>query len=249
MINKILNWFKKKELDLSGTVIFIPARGGSKSIINKNIKELGGKPLIAWTIEKAKKCEIDRIIVNTDSEEIAAVAREYGAEVMYMTPEEAKRRGIHQDTSSMFSVLKSEIPRINPVPEVVVLLQATVPFRERLHIALAPQLLANNPDYTSVVSMENVPDEFNPAEIMVSTPHGVTMANGAPISERVKRRQDYPKAYRPNGSIYCFKTENLKTGSFYGDKVLALETEGTININTMNDWEKAEAYLENKDGQ
>ena len=244
MINKLINWLKKKPLVAKGdTIIFIPARGGSKTIPNKNIKELGGKPLLAYTIEVAKKSGIDRIIVNTDSEDIAKVAREYGAEVMLMTPLEAKKRSIHQDDSSMYSVLRSEIPRIEPVPEVVILLQPTVPFRKKIHITLAPQLLANNPKYNSVVSVENVPDKYNPSQVMITTPTGIRMANGSPISQRTKRRQDYPKAYIPTGSIYCFRTENLLTGSFYGEKVLALETEGSINIDSQEQWDEAEKYL------
>ena len=246
MINKILGWFRKKEVNLSGTIIFVPARGGSKTIPNKNIKELGGKPLIAYTIEVALKSGVGRVIVNTADGEIATVARKYGAEVMQMTPLEAKKRGIHQDKSSMFSVIQSEIPRITPVPEMVVLLQPTVPFRERLHVGLAPQLLANNPEYTSVISMEAVPDKYNPSQIMITTPNGIRMANGSPISERIKRRQDFPKAYLPTGSIYCFRTKNLETGSFYVERVMALETERAININDMNDWDEAVKVLEER---
>ena len=81
-------------------IAFIPARGGSKGVLGKNIKEICGKPLIAYTIEAAKKAKgVDRVIVTTDDEAIAAVAREYGAEVPFMRPAE-----LSSDTASAIDV-------------------------------------------------------------------------------------------------------------------------------------------------
>lgn len=229
---------------MTNIVAFIPARGGSKSIPRKNIKLLGGKPLIAYSIETAIQAGIGRVIVSTEDEEIATISREYGAEVMFVSLEEAKERGIHQDTSSMFQVLKSEIPRIDPLPELVLLLQPTSPFRKKLYITTALSMLsAKLIEYDSVISVERVPEKYNPAQVIISTPLGKRMASGSPISNRITMRQRFPEAWIPTGSIYLFKTENLKKGSLYGEDVMLLETEPELNINCVEDWEKAEELL------
>lgn len=223
---------------MNNIVAFIPARAGSKSIPNKNIKELGGKPLIAWTIETAFSSGLQRVMVDTDGEEIAKIARQYGAEVM-MRPEE-----LAQDTTSMFEVIRSEIPKIVPIPELVLLLQPTSPFRKKVHIKTAiASLVASLEQYDSLISVERVPEKYNPAQVIVSTPLGHRMANGSPISQRITRRQEFPEAYTPTGSIYLFKTKNLESGSLYGERVMLLETESEININGPEDWEAAESTI------
>jgi len=222
---------------VSNVFCFIPARAGSKQIPNKNIKELGSKPLIVWTIECALKAGLSRVIVNTDGEEIAKIAREAGAEVMIRPAQLAK------DETTMFQVLNSEIPKIEPLPEMVLLLQPTSPFRKKIHIKLAIEILSKSPEYDSLLSVERIPEKYHPAQVIIMTPLGPRMANGAPISQRSARRQDFPIAYLPTGSIYLFRTKNLKTGSFYSEKIALLETEPEININDFNDFEKAANYL------
>src|SRR3990167_1730722 len=109
-------------------IAFIPARIDSKSIPQKNIKLLGGQPLISYSINSAFKVGIQRVIVNTDSKKIVDIALEAGAEVMKRPDSLAK------DNTSMFDVLRSEIPKINPVSDLVLLLQATSPLRKTIHI-------------------------------------------------------------------------------------------------------------------
>lgn len=219
-------------------IAFIPARGGSKSIPRKNLKLLGDKPLIAWSIQSAFAAGIERVVVSTEDPEIAKVAKEWGAEVLERPTELA------QDETSMFELLKSEVFKIDPLPEIVVLLQPTSPFRERVHIKSAISLLSNNLDgYDSLISAERVPEKYHPAQVIVSTPLGHRMANGSPVSQRKTRRQDFQECWVPTGSIYAFKTSNLEKGSIYGEKTLILETEGTININDQSDWLAAEQWL------
>jgi len=223
---------------MNNVVAFIPARIGSKSIPEKNIKGLGDKPLIAYTIECAQKAGIQRIIVSTDSTKIAKCARVFGAEVM-MRPKE-----LAGDKTSMFEVVNSEIPKIEPVPEYVMLLQPTVPFRNSSNVKLAISMLSQQADrFDSLVSAEQLPDKYNPSQIIVSTPSGLRMASGAPISQRVQRRQDYPDAWIPTGAIYMFKTSNLEEGSMYGDNIMIMENETSINIDTEADWELAEKQI------
>lgn len=226
---------------MGNLIAFIPARSGSKSIIDKNIRELGEKPLIAWTIETAFRSGIQRVIVNTDSIEYGNIAREYGAEVMIRPLELA------QDETSMYEVLKNEIPKIEPRPELVVLMQPTSPFRNKNQVMSAISFLVNNMDeYDSLIAVEKVPDRYNPSQVIVATPLGFRMANGSPVSNRVTRRQESPEAFVPTGSLYIFKTSNLEKGSFYGDKVMLFESESSININSQEDWNEAVKSLEIK---
>ncbi len=124
----------------------IPARGGSKSVPRKNIKLLAGKPLIAWTIEEAKKSRhIDRVIVSTDDEEIARVARAWGAEVPFLRPPE-----ISADLSKDIEFLTHAVDFLRAQeqyePDIVVLLRATSPLKTVEDIDRGIETLANNPD-------------------------------------------------------------------------------------------------------
>lgn len=227
---------------MSNVICFIPARSGSKSIQDKNTKLLGGKPLIAWTIEIAFKSGIQRVIVSTDSEEYSKIAKEYGAEVLLRPAELA------QDSTPMYQVLKSEVPKIEPLPEIVVLLSPTAPFRKSIHIKNALSFFCQNlGNYDSLMAVQKVPHEFNPAQVIVSTQNGLRMANGSPIYGRATRRQDYPEAYVTSQGIYIFKTSNLVTGSFYGERTMLMECEPSVDINVPEDWVKCEEYLKSKE--
>lgn len=245
---------------MQNIVAFIPARGGSKSIPKKNIKLLGDKPLIAYSIQSAIKLGL-RTIVNTDSEEIAKVAKDYGAEVM-MRP-----TSLAGDKTSMFEVLKNEVPKISPIPELVLLLQPTSPLRGSVHLKHAISYAVNSlENYDSLVAVEQVPEKYNPAQVIIGTQNGKGMVMGktpmgkiaafflgmrytkpsligVPIASRLTRRQDFPEAWIPSGSIYIFKTSNLEKGSMYGDRVMLYESESTTNINEPEDWELAEQEL------
>jgi N-acylneuraminate cytidylyltransferase len=225
---------------------FIPARSGSKSIPDKNIKLLGGKPLLAYTIESAFKAGLSRVIVNSDSEEYLKIAREYGAEAM-LRPKE-----LAQDNTSMYEVLKNEIPKIElesqlTDPLIIVLLSPTVPFRKSVFIKTATSFFINNlNEYDSLMAVQKVPDEYNPAQVIINTPSGLRMADGRQISNRIARRQEYPGAYVTSQGLYIFKTSNLEKGSFYGDKTMLLECDKSLDLNTLEDWNKAEEYVINR---
>lgn len=244
---------------MPNTICFIPARGGSKSIPKKNIKILGDKPLIAYSIKSAFDSGVQKVIVSTEDDEIAEVAREYGAEVL------KRPLRLAGNNTSMFDVLKSEIPKITKELVLVLLLQPTTPFRGKIHTKVALSMLPRNlEEYDSLISVEKVPEKYNPAVVIVQSQlgKGIVMGkvskmktwlsgkkwteptiSGIPIAQRITRRQDHPTAWIPDGSIYLFKSENLKKGSIYGENVMLLEKEGTININDQADWEKAEAWI------
>ena len=244
-------------------VAFIPARGQSKSIPNKNIKLLGDKPLVAWSIETAKKNKL-RVIVNTEDEDIANIAKFHGAEVM-MRP-----KRLAGDKTSMFEVLQSEVFKIDPIPDAVMILQPTSPFRKNLYIQTAISYFTENLDkYDSLISVEKVLSKYSPYAMIIEN-HGKRMIfrkliglkekliswltgikfkhslSGYPISQRMTRRQDLPDCWLPDGSIYLFKTSNLKQGSIYGSSTMLLQSEGTLNINDLDDFTKAEEICAQK---
>ena len=216
-------------------IIFIPARSGSKSIPDKNIKPLGGKPLIAWTIETALKTGL-KTVVSSDSEEYLKIAKGCGAETI-LRPKELAR-----DSTSMYEVLKNEIPKIGA--GIVVLLSPTVPFRKTKFVKTAiSYFMENLGEYDSLVAAQKVPNEYNPAQVIISTPMGLKMADGRAIPNRVARRQEYPAAYVTSQGIYIFKTNNLEKGSIYGERTMLLECDKSLDLNTSEDWRLAEEYL------
>jgi CMP-N,N'-diacetyllegionaminic acid synthase len=124
-------------------IAIIPARGGSKGLPGKNIKRLAGKPLIAWTIEQAKKSGwIDKLIVDTDDEKIAEIARKYGAEVPFLRPKE-----LAQDKSSIYDVIFHALDWFKKIGldfDSVALLEPTSPLRKDDDIDNAVRLFLKN---------------------------------------------------------------------------------------------------------
>ena len=226
----------------------ITARGGSKGIPGKNIKELAGKPLIAYTIEAASASGIfDRIIVSTDDEKIAEVARAHGCEVPFLRPAE-----LAQDATPHVAVLQHAVSFLkgkeNYVPDYVMILQPTAPLRTSLHIREAAELLAAT-GVDSVVSVCEVPGHFNPRwQFTLNNANHLSIFTGESFLDIVRRRQDLSRTYARNGAIYLFKTELLFDPikpNFYGRDVVAyvMKHEESVNIDTMGDWEEAERKM------
>lgn len=217
----------------------IPARGGSKGVPGKNIKELAGKPLIRHTIDVALASEIDKVIVSTDDEAIASVAREAGAEVPFMRPAD-----LASDTAKSIDVAKHallEMERLdNCTYDAIMLLQPTAPFKTVEDINNAIRILKSTPDADSVISVVDVL-AHHPARMKY-------MENGQlidpPFCEAYENqnRQELPKMYIRNGAIYLTKRETLLKDSYKGKKCMALEMpqHRSANIDTMDDFEFAE---------
>ncbi len=226
----------------------ITARGGSKGIPGKNVRPLLGKPLIAYTIEAAKKSgALDRLILTTDDLKIADVAKQYGCEVPFMRPAE-----LAQDGSQHLPVLQHAVTWLKEhegyYPDYIMLLQPTAPLRQAFHIKEAVDLLIRH-QADSVISVASVPDHFSPYKSMVIGADGfLRLATGDPVYKRVARRQDLPKTYWSVGSIYCFKTGLLflpEGSNFYGEKVIphVIDWKYVADIDTPADWETAEKAL------
>ena len=174
----------------------ITARGGSKGVPGKNIKFLAGKPLIVWTIEAALASgRIDRLILSTDSDEIAAVAKAAGCEVPFMRPPT-----LATDTATSNDVIRHALETIDSDDDRVVLLQPTSPLREPRDIngCLDTQAASGGPFGVSVCVADPPPEYI----FRVDADHRLSPVTGGP---KASRRQDLKISYALNGAVYVFE--------------------------------------------
>ena len=224
----------------------IQARGGSKGLPKKNIKILGGKPLICHSIEVALRSKlIDRVIVSTDSEEIAAVAKAAGAEVPFLRPE-----ALAQDLTPNAPVVEHCLTWLreheNYSPDLIVFLYPTGPFRTAEEIDEAINILENHPEADSIRSM--VEPHHSPYKMW--KPQGDYIRPFVENYEGAKdfhtsARQLLPKVYQSTPDIHVFKTAMfLNKKSTIGDVVLPYYLRRpTIDIDHQLDLEIAEFLL------
>ncbi|GAB4462634.1 MAG: N-acylneuraminate cytidylyltransferase [Anaerolineales bacterium] len=233
---------------MTETLALIPARGGSKGIPRKNIKPFAGFPLIAWSIAAGLQAKsVSRVIVSTDDEEIAAAAREWGAEVPFLRPPE-----LAQDRTPDFPVFEHALKRLKEtegyVPDVVVQLRPTSPIRPRDMVDSAVKILLENADADSVRGV--VPAAQNPFKMWrfhgadkPLTPllevEGIAEPYNAP-------RQILPPAYWQTGHIDAIRTTTITCkNSLTGNVVypLVIDPRYTVDIDTPADWAKYEALV------
>lgn len=221
----------------------IPARGGSKGIPRKNIKKLNGKPLIEYTFESAKKSKkLDKIIVSSDDDEIINFSKDNGISAPFKRPTEHAR-----DNSSTFSVVKHVIDYFEnnyQFFDAICLLQPTSPFRSKNLIDDACTLLFDS-DADSIISVKNVPHEYNPHWVFEKKEKGyLELSTGE--KEIVKRRQELTEAFVRDGSVYVMRVDTIKKyKNIYGQKILPVKNQSKfqVNIDDEKDWENAEDYL------
>lgn len=218
----------------------ITARGGSKGVPYKNIKLLNHKPLLAYTYEAAIQAELlSDIILSTEDTEIINVANYLGLEVPFLRPKK-----LATDTASSIDVVLHAINYMESIGksyDAVCLLQPTSPFRKEGFIDDAIQKFINQ-DIDCLLSVLQVPHEYNPHWTFLENETGnLKIATGE--KEIIKRRQELPKAFFRDGSIYITKTAVLKEKhSFYGESIGYIESDAEYfcNIDTIKDWELAE---------
>jgi CMP-N,N'-diacetyllegionaminic acid synthase len=220
----------------------VPARGGSKGIPGKNIKLLGEKPLISWTIEAAKESKsIDKVIVSTDSEEIANLAKDCGAEIPFMRPSE-----LATDTALIVDTIlhiQHWFEENDKKYDYFILLQPTSPFRTAMHIDQALDQVFRTSKAQSLVSVKIV-DE-NPYSMRRINSNGF-IENFMSDSKQYPRRQDKPKVYIVNGAIYiCEWDIYLKDKNFYKRNCLPyiMEEKNSLDLDSLLDWKLAEVLL------
>lgn len=222
---------------------FIFARGGSKGLPGKNIRPLGGKPLIAWSIEQALAVRrIDRVIVSTDSEEIAAVARAYGAQVPFMRPPEL----CCDDSPEWLAwrhALKFLLENDGAMPTVMVSVPATAPLRSPIDIEnCLDEFEKSNVDIVITVTDSNRSPYFN----MVKTNADGTVGLVIPPQSAITRRQDAPIVYDMATVCYVASSAFVMThnATFEGKvKAVHVSADRAIDIDTLLDFQIAETIL------
>jgi len=216
----------------------IPARGGSKGIPRKNIKKLGGKPLIAWTIEAALKApSINRVIVSTDDEEIAAVAEQFGAEVPFKRPIAIAR----DDTPGLDPVLHAI--ENSPDSDWVLLLQPTSPLRSVDDIEGIIKLCQEKGALSAVSVTEVGKHPF----WMYQRSSDMRLQPLIPNRGEIMRRQDLPSVYVLNGALYLARPDWLiENQGFIGPETLGyvMPVERSVDLDTPLDWLWVEYLIE-----
>jgi CMP-N-acetylneuraminic acid synthetase len=226
----------------------VTARGGSKALPGKNLKLLAGKPLIAYTIDAARRSEaLDRLILSTDDPAIADVALACGCEVPFMRPAElARDETPHLPVVEHAARWMAEHEHYRP--DAVMTLQPTSPLRLPEDISGSIQLLDRS-GADSVLSVSEVPAHAHPMRTLRldADDNAVLFVNGGPVRTRINRRQDLPQAWVMNGAIYLCRTRVLLSSepSLYGDRVVAyrMPADRSVSIDNAEDWAAAERAL------
>jgi len=226
----------------------VTARGGSKGIPGKNLKLLAGKSLLAHTIQTARSCPaLDRVILSTEDEAIAAAGRELGCDVPFIRPS-----SLALDETPHLPVIQHAVrwmdERAAYRPDAVMILQPTSPLRSGDDIRASIELLERS-GADSVLSVSGVPSHHHPMRILRvnEKDEAVLFVTGDPVRKRINRRQDLPEAWVMNGAIYACLTRVLfaEDASLYGDRVVAhqMPVERSISIDDLHDWAEAERLI------
>lgn len=226
----------------------IPARAGSKSVPNKNIRLLNGKPLMAYSIEHALQCPlIDRVIVSTDSEKYADIAREYGAEVPFIRPSEYA-----QDDSPDIDVFLHALNYLNHkenyVPDIIVQLRPTYPIRNLEDIVKMIVMLDEDDEADSVRCI--APAKEIAYKMWRKSGNGEIRPILQDIAEAYNMpRQRLPAIFYQNACIDVMRYNTIvKKHSMSGDKILGYEMQHNFDIDTEDEFNRAALYLTLLDG-
>lgn len=230
-------------------IAVIPARGGSKGLPGKNVKELCGKPLIAHTIEAALHARgIDRVIVTTDSGEIAETAKRYGAEVPFLRPAE-----LAGDTSSAVDVYLHAVAYLEehgeaPIEKFMVLLP-TAPLRTAEHIEAALREFEEKKADT-LISMKEADTPIS--WYYERMPDGRVRSLGFDAEKAVANRQNNAAYYIPNGAIYILDKKLLREKrTYYSENTVAylMSAEESVDIDNRIDFMLAEVLMKGNSAQ
>ncbi len=237
-------------MKLSDNILtIIPARAGSKGVPKKNIRKLNGKPLISYTIKAAQSSTyVDRLVVSTDSKEIANVSIKYGVDVPFLRPKE-----LATDNAKAIGVVKHmlhETEKLDKIKYSIILyLEPPSPFRTFQDINRCIELfIEKRPD--SVVSI-NEANQYHPI-LMKKIKNNLLKPIWKDEAEGVPRQEYKPTAYMRNGAVYVLKRENILDNKFYGKMIIPylMPEERSICIDSILDWYSAEAmfkYLSKKE--
>ncbi len=216
----------------------IPARSGSKGVPDKNIRLIGGHPLLTWSIMAARRSRhISRVLVSTDSRRYADLANQYGGETPFLRP--ARHAA---DDSRDIDFLRHALMWLHEhgdsrIPEYLVHLRPTTPLRRPEIIDQAIEIILSDPDATSLCSAH---ETYPPCKYFQLNGDGTFSAL---LGEQYISlpRQQCPRAYNPDGYVDVLKTEQILTGEgLYGHRRLAFISRPTPDIDTEEDWANLE---------
>lgn len=229
-------------------VAVVPARGASKGVPRKNVREFLGKPLLAWTIQAATESGVlDRIVLSTEDREIAEAGKAWGAEVPFLRP--AELAGDAVPTAPVVCHALDSLRRGEGLcPDYVMVLEPTGPARQPFHVREALELLIRS-RADSLASISEVPHHFVPEKILKREADGtVRGVRGTPVRDMIHRRQDLPRHYAFNGLIFACRAAVLLESNpptLWGERVVGYETDPKYNvdIDTPEDWVAGEAQM------
>ncbi len=233
--------------DKKAVYAIIPARGGSKTIPKKNILNIGGYPLIAYSIAAAKLSKtIDRVIISTDSVEIAEISKKYGAEVPFLRPAEISQ-DMSTDAEFMLHAIKWFKENEGKVADYFVHLRPTSPLRDPQKIDEAVESIFKHPEVNALRSGHKV--DTTPQKLFGLVDGyfvGLFPADTRPEYHNLPR-QTFPPTYKPDGYVDVLKTEFVeKTGMVHGDKILAFLTPDTGDIDYLSDLKYVQKVVEER---
>ena len=227
-------------------IAIIPARGGSKSILRKNIKNLCGRPLVSYTIDAAiKSKKFDRIILSTDDKEIREYAINNGIEAPFLRPEK-----LAQDNSSTVSAIQHAVEWLESneeyYPDIITTLQPTSPLRNFTHISEALSIYTHDKNADSLLSVCEIPHTMSPLSAMKLDSNNY-LIDFMEQQEPIFRRQDKPIFYSRNGAI-CITSRQLLNNRLFGGKTLfyLMSHKNSYDIDTENDWKEIEKIMKKK---
>ena len=235
---------------MSNILCTICARGGSKGVKNKNIKELNGKPLIAYTIEQAKDSNLfEHIVISTDSDDIANIAKIYGAEVFFKRSSE-----MATDTAGKLDVIRDAFKRseeyYNRTFDYLIDLDATAPLRSVEDIIDSFNQFKENSNDNLITAM---PSRRSPYFNLVEQDENGKVYLSKKLDNKIIRRQDAPKSYDMNASIYIWKRDIiLNENSIFLEKtgLYVMPEERSIDIDTEFDFKFVDFLMkENKNAK
>jgi CMP-N,N'-diacetyllegionaminic acid synthase len=225
----------------------VPARGGSKGVPNKNVRPFANHNLLHYTARAARGSgALDRLVLSTDSLEIAEAGRREGLEVPFMRPV-----SLGADDSPMVRVIEHALTEVEShgwSPDIVVLLQPTSPLRCPRHIRDAITMLVES-KADSVVTVNELPRDHSADYLLFRNADG-TGRYCLPEGARTSRRQDARPTYWRDGTVYAFWRETLKRfGTIYGEafQLFVLDETESISIDTQRDFDRAEQLVLERD--
>ncbi len=232
------NIYKNPHVKILG---IIPARGGSKGIPGKNIIEVAGQPLIAYTINAARRSRyLDKVVVSSDDDKILSISSQYGAQGVKRPARLAKDNSKFEDL--IFHVLNYLKKKENYSPDILVYLQPTSPLRKVDDVNGAIQKLLVN-KAASVISVQEIDREYLKTFVLDRKGYLTGAVNN---TYPFKNRQDLPEIYLPNGAVYVVvRKEFEKRKSLFAKKTLpfVMPKERSLDINTREDLLKAENLI------